>query len=411
MSHHFFWAERLFVNKHISIHVYSKDGKLLECVGIEEHDEDPFISDLLLYEKIRERQRMKAEPLVFLEDGWAAYIAFEDKIRNLYIGGPVCVASSKEERTGLFRYRKEHHLTQHYLNIPQMTILELANVLSMSVYAICGQEIEEMELLGINQITPMQKADTAKELTNYRFESSENEKKHIEYEYEQTYLDAIKKGDIEYFKAPVYNKLHLTDEIGKLAEGGLKQMEYMVAVGLTLASRAAIEGGVSPIQAYAVSDVFFQKLEKCRTQVEMFRLHTEIELAYVTMVHKQKMQKRNSYYVEQCKDYLTQNFHKRITVEELAKQIGVNRTYLSGKFSEQEGMSISRYSILVRLRAAENMLKYSEASISAISDYLCFSSQSHFGREFKKKNGISPAEYRKQNKNMHFIDKQTKITK
>lgn len=115
--------------------------------------------------------------------------------------------------------------------------------------------------------------------------------------------------------------------------------------------------------------------------------------------------------MEQCKDYLTQNIHKRIIVEEMAKQIGVNRTYLSGKFSEQEGMSISKYNILVRLRAAENMLKYSEASISEISDYLCFSSQSHFGKEFKKKNGISPAQYRKQNKNMHFTDKQTKITK
>ena len=94
-------------------------------------------------------------------------------------------------------------------------------------------------------------------------------------------------------------------------------------------------------------------------------------------------------------------------MEELAKQIGVNRTYLSGKFSEQVGMSISQYSILIRIRAAENMLKYSEASISYIADYLCFSSQSHFGREFKKKNGISPSEYRKQNKNIHFLSKQT----
>ena len=72
---------------------------------------------------------------------------FEDKIGNLYIVGPVCVASNKEERSGLYRYRKKHQLTQRYLNIPQMTILELANVLSMSVYAICGQEIEETELI------------------------------------------------------------------------------------------------------------------------------------------------------------------------------------------------------------------------------------------------------------------------
>ena len=181
----------------------------------------------------------------------------------------------------------------------------------------------------------------------------------------------------------------------------------MVAAGLALISRAAMEGGVSPTEAYAVSDVFYQRLEKCKTQKEMYQLSSEIQRTYVKMVQERKKEKKNSNYVEQCKNYLTQNFHKRITVEELAKQIGVNRTYLSGKFSEQVGMSISQYSILIRIRAAENMLKYSEASISYIADYLCFSSQSHFGREFKKKNGISPSEYRKQYKNIHFLSKQT----
>ena len=98
----------------------------------------------------------------------------------------------------------------------------------------------------------------------------------------------------------------------------------------------------------------------------MYQLSSEIQRTYVKMVQERKKEKKNSNYVEQCKDYLTQNFHKRITAEELAKQIGVNRSYLSGKFSEQVGMSISQYSILIRIRAAENMLKYSEASISYI---------------------------------------------
>lgn len=226
MSQRSFWAERLLVNKQLSIHIYDKEGKLLECVGIKERDEEPFLSDSSLYNTIREKQRIKAGPLVLIEYGWAAYIAFEDKSRNLYIGGPVNIASDKEERNGLYRYRKRHDLPQRYLNVPQITVLELANILSMSVYAICGQEITEMELLGANQITPTEKEKTAGEVTNYRFEASEKEKKHIEYEYEQKYLEAIRNGDIEYFRTPVYNKLHLTDEVGKLAGGSLKQLEY-----------------------------------------------------------------------------------------------------------------------------------------------------------------------------------------
>ncbi|UWO25421.1 hypothetical protein NQ534_02705 [Marvinbryantia formatexigens DSM 14469] len=251
---------------------------------MKERDDDPFLLDPLLYERIRERKKLQNEPLLMTEDEWVAYIALEDRDKNLYIGGPVNITTDTEQRNGIYYYRKKHHLTQRYLNIPRMTVLELANILSMSAYVICGQKIEETEILGFNQITSIEKTKTESELTNYRFDSSEKERKHVEYEYEQEYLDAIRKGDIAYFEAPVFDKLHLTDEIGKLAEGSMKQLEYMVAAGLTLASRAAIEGGVSPQQAYTVSDVFFQKLEKCRTQVEMFKLHAEIEREYVSMV-------------------------------------------------------------------------------------------------------------------------------
>lgn len=403
-----FWMERLFVNRQLSTHVLDQNGVMTDRFGIGEKDEDPFVSDAGLAVWIREKQREKDGPLLLLEDGWVIYFAFVDAEKNLYIGGPAAMVSGTELHAGLVHYRKKHQLTQRYLNLPHIALTEAANLLSMSVCAITGEETDESQLLTLNEIPAEQ---LEKDLTNYRFETVEQEKKHLEYAYEQEYLAAIRNGDVGYFTRPISDKIHLTDEVGKLAEKGIKQTEYTVAAGLTLASRAAIDGGIAPATAYAVSEVFFQKLEKCRTQVEMLQLHREIQYEYVTMVARHKEEKKNSYYIEQCKDYLAQNIHHRIRVTELAEKIGLNRTYLSGKFTEQVGMSISQYSILVRLRAAENMLKYSEEPVSVISDYLCFSSQSHFGREFKKKNGISPAEYRRRNKTSLFTTKQTKIVK
>lgn len=402
-----FWAERLYVNSKISTHIYDKCGNLTDVIGIGEKEEDPFTTDEDLVREIMKKYREKAAPIIYIEDGWAAYMAFPDENGNFFIGGPASLVVDKEEKSGFYYYRKKHRLTQQQLNCPRIAITDFANLLSISLMTICGIEMDEMELLELNQIKVARNEALESELTNYRFDSSENDRKHVEYEYEQKYLDAVRNGNIEYFNVSMYDRLHLNNEIGKLAEGRLKQAEYMVAVGLALISRAAMEGGVSPKEAYAVSDVFYQRLEKCPDTKAMYQLYFEIQQTYVRMVHQKKTEKKNSHYVEQCKDYLAQNFHKKISVEELAKLIGVNRTYLSGKFSEQVGMSISQYNILIRIRAAENLLKYSEASISYISDYLCFSSQSHFGREFKKKNGISPSEYRKQNKNVHFISKQT----
>mgnify|MGYP007050594372 CR=1 FL=1 len=39
----------------------------------------------------------------------------------------------------------------------------------------------------------------------------------------------------------------------------------------------------------------------------MYQLSSEIQRTYVKMVQERKKEKKNSNYVEQCKDYLTQN--------------------------------------------------------------------------------------------------------
>ena len=55
--------------------------------------------------------------------------------------------------------------------------------------------------------------------------------------------------------------------------------------------------------------------------------------------------------------------------------------------------------------AAQNMLKYSDQTISAVSSYFCFDSQSHFGSVFKNITGITPSEYRTRNKVEYFGQK------
>ncbi len=47
-----------------------------------------------------------------------------------------------------------------------------------------------------------------------------------------------------------------------------------------------------------------------------------------------------------------------------------------------------------RLEVAENMLKNSDYSCSEISSFLAFNSQSHFTEAFRKKNGVTPKQFR-----------------
>ncbi|MGN0840252.1 MAG: helix-turn-helix transcriptional regulator [Candidatus Ornithospirochaeta sp.] len=66
-------------------------------------------------------------------------------------------------------------------------------------------------------------------------------------------------------------------------------------------------------------------------------------------------------------------------------------------FQSELGITIDEYVIECRLREAKSLLKYTDKSLTEISNYLCFSSQSHFQNLFKKHYGITPLKYRKMN--------------
>ncbi|MBQ4363162.1 MAG: helix-turn-helix transcriptional regulator, partial [Oscillospiraceae bacterium] len=69
-------------------------------------------------------------------------------------------------------------------------------------------------------------------------------------------------------------------------------------------------------------------------------------------------------------------------------------SYLSVLFKEQTGVNITEYITAKRMETAENMLKFSDFTLSEISDILHFSSYSHFARTFRRYYDTSPKKYR-----------------
>ena len=180
-----FWAERLYVNSKISSHIYYAEKDIPEVIGIGENEEDPFLTDPYLEENLCKMYEEKRAPVLTIEDGWVAYMAFSDAENNFYIGGPVSLATDKEEKSGLYHYRRRHQLSQRKLNISRMSIMKLAGILSMSLFSLCGLEISEAELMELSRIETGKKSEIEGKLVNYKFDSSENERKHVTYEYEK----------------------------------------------------------------------------------------------------------------------------------------------------------------------------------------------------------------------------------
>lgn len=93
-------------------------------------------------------------------------------------------------------------------------------------------------------------------------------------------------------------------------------------------------------------------------------------------------------------EYINNNFHKKITSQELAEILNLSVSQLDRKFKAFSGVSPQTYILKVRINAASTQLAQTDKSITEIYLDNGFYDQSYFGRQFKKFTGMTPRQYR-----------------
>lgn len=102
--------------------------------------------------------------------------------------------------------------------------------------------------------------------------------------------------------------------------------------------------------------------------------------------------------IKQVHDYLLKNLSKRITIEELSKKFAMNSTTLKTVFKDVYGTAIASHIKEHRMEKAAELLASSEQSINEIALAVGYESQSKFSAVFKEAYGVTPADYKKNNK-------------
>lgn len=95
-------------------------------------------------------------------------------------------------------------------------------------------------------------------------------------------------------------------------------------------------------------------------------------------------------YVRQAIEFIENNYSQRISVMEIARSVGLDRTYLSGLFKDQFGSSLQNFLLEYRINRAAELLKNKELSISDISRSVGYNDPFLFSKMFKKVTGLSP---------------------
>ena len=95
-------------------------------------------------------------------------------------------------------------------------------------------------------------------------------------------------------------------------------------------------------------------------------------------------------------DFMNNNICRQPSISETALFCHVSETGLKRIFYKYSGLSIHKYFIAMKIRAAAELLK-DGASVTEVSERLGFGSQGYFSAVFKRETGISPTEFKRNN--------------
>ncbi len=119
--------------------------------------------------------------------------------------------------------------------------------------------LDESAILTANCVTDNDFGDALSALYNKIFEDVENNFAHNPYSHEKRQVASIREGETNRLSRILEERF--PGRYGTLSQDPLKQEIYIGIVETTLASRAAIEGGVHPEIASSMSDITIQKLD------------------------------------------------------------------------------------------------------------------------------------------------------
>ena len=86
---------------------------------------------------------------------------------------------------------------------------------------------------------------------------------------------------------------------------------------------------------------------------------------------------------------------EKITTTDIARELKINRSYLSSQFKKELQMDLSEYINQLKIDEAKRLMLTTDMPLSQIANALGFSSQSHFAAVFKKIENMTPTEFQK----------------
>lgn len=269
--------------------------------------------------------------------------------------------------------------------VPPSTVNHINRLLYFLFHNLIGEGREQLKL---NNQKLLQQSQINESIQRYKDFSIMNNS--YPYEKEKELISKTKTGNIREAHAV------LNDLLGYVlfSEGSSLDIIKSRAIELcSLLSRSAIEGGAPTDNILKLNNAFLKNLQQIdNLDLLCLKLQEIVETFSESMFNYNST--KNNELIKKAMSYISLNFNKVITLEDVAKDVHLHPAYFSTIFKQSTGSSFKEYLNMVRVEESKRLLTNTQFSIIDIAIASGFEDQSYFSKVFKKYTGMTPKQFR-----------------
>lgn len=330
-------------------------------------------------------------------DGQASYLVTDEflffgKIHQKHTGHYILIGPASEHHVTLevqkriaaamgLRGRYAAELAEELAAIPLLSVTDFLQHLSFLNYI-----INESETVSSNfsayQRPHEQKRKRSSTIPNHNTANLENEM-----------LSYVEFGRIDLLEQLFRSSKINQSTTSILSDDSLRTHKNLFISSTTLAARAAIRGGLGYDLSLSITDDYLYRIEKVHTISAVQQMLQEMMFDFAARTAQLRLREDNSPLIKNTVRLISERRHQKISVEELAQEQNVSRSYLSHQFKREMGENLTDYIARHKINEAIRLMNITELNLAEIAYQLGFSSQSYFHATFKKVTGINPGKY------------------
>lgn len=289
----------------------------------------------------------------------------------------------------------ENELYQFLSSLPIQTYYHFMNLMAYLHYTLNQEIIQVEEHFGISERKFQD--EIASTQVETAFLEREEQITHGTYLFEQQMLEFVRRGNATGLKEHLLSFVKTESfHEGTVGESPLRQAKNLFLGTVAMVGKSgAIPGGLDIEQTYHLIDAYSRECEHLQSVESITALQYNMLMDFANRVAQVQIPEGVSPEIFSCIQYINMHINEPISVQDIADLLGMSRAYTIKRFKEELGFNIGEYITHARIQEAKSLLKYTNKSLSEISNYLCYSSQAYFQNVFKKVVGCTPLEYRK----------------